>query len=100
MRLHGILAHEQAPGDLPVAQAFGDELQDLDLARGEAELLDARAIDAEWLADGHGNLLYDEPCLRELESEPDTQCGEESGHESAVDLERVVEDQEAVLHEL
>ena len=48
----------------------------------------------------YGDLLQDHPGFGQLEPEPDAERDEDERNDAAVDLERVLEDQEAVLDEL
>ncbi len=47
MGLDRVFADEESLGDLPVRQAVGDEAEDLELARGDAELPLAALVDGE-----------------------------------------------------
>ena len=100
MRLHSILAHEELLGDLAGAQAGGDVGEDLVLARGDAELLEPRAVDDEGIGRADDDDLLLRLAAGHAEAEPDPQRGEDQGDEGAVDLERVFDDEEAVLEEL
>src|SRR5687767_1131243 len=114
VRLHGILADEEALGDLAVAEPGGHGFEDLELARRDAELGEPglvppeRAVDRNGDAhlDGHlylnGHLAHDYRLARagELEAEPDPEAREDQRDDAAVDLEGVLEDEVPVLHQL
>src|SRR5829696_351611 len=104
MRLHRILAHREPLGDLAVAEPIGDELQDLVLAWCDAEPCHSRRIGCEryrglrWRGGGHRDqhFLDDHglPGTRHPEAEPDAEGREEESDEGAVDLDRVLDDEE------
>ena len=96
MGLDGVLADEEAIGDLAVAETLGDEGEDFELARGDAEGVELGLVEGE----GFGGDSFDDDRLAgfgELDAEPDAEAGEEDGDECAVDLEGVLDDEELVL---
>ena len=110
MRLHRILAHRESLGDLAIAEAIGNELQDLVLAGRDTEPCHARRIGRErsrglrWRRgrSRDQDFLDDHrlPGTRHPEAEPDAERREEECDEGAVDLDRVLDDEEPVLDQL
>lgn len=112
MGFDGVFGDEELGGDLAVAEAAGDEVEDLELAWGDAEGLLAGGVGGEgWgvfggrcgdedffdddsFADGLAGLLA---AAGDAEAEPDAEGGEEEGDEGAVELDGVLDDEEAVL---
>ena len=96
-------ADEEFVGDFAVAEALRDQLEDFQLAPRDAEILQSLLVESERLRGcRHGNFLDDEDLLlfRELQAEPDPEASEERGNEPAVDLDRVLDDEEAKLNQL
>src|ERR1051325_6862271 len=89
MGLDRVLADEELLGDFAVAQTIGDELQDLQLAGGDAQFLEFAGIDLKRTARGNRAFLYDNLRLRELEPQPDPNTGKDRRPEPAIDLERM-----------
>jgi hypothetical protein len=107
VRLDGVLRNEKLRGDLAIAEAAGDQVEDFKLACGDAEGLLAVRIggkrfkDAGFRGDGHfpdhHGFADDFAIARDAEAEPDAESGEEDGDEGAVELDGVLDDDEAVL---
>src|SRR5688572_2845102 len=103
--LDGVLADEKLAGDLAVAQTLGDEFEDLEFTFGDAELSLLVFVDGERPRHRNGDFPDDFDFLqehdlffaREFESEPDADGGEEGGNQSAIDFDRVLDDNEAKL---
>lgn len=106
MSLHRILADVQPLGDFAIAQPAGNELEDLEFARSNPEFVEARGVGNEGKGgsdvDGDLDLLHDNRDfgLRETEAEPDAEGGEDQCDDCPVDLERVFQDQVAILNRL
>src|SRR4051812_11462124 len=102
VRLDRVLADVDALSDLPVAQALRNQLQDLELARGDAEGFDLGLIAHEFERCRHQNFAdhHRFDASGELEAEPDSERGEYGGDQTAVDLYRVFQHQPAVLDQL
>lgn len=102
MGLHGIFADEEVSGDLTIAKAGGDEAKNLQFTGGNAELTDTSLVDDEGIRRLRGDFLDDGGGLfpGEGEAEPDAECGKEGGDQGNVDLDGMLEDEEAVLSEL
>src|ERR1041385_9071785 len=100
MRLHRVLAHEEPSRDFPVAEAFGDQAQNLEFAWRQPELLDVGHVDGKWPGGRYRHLFHHDSGSRELETKPDPERREERGHQAAIDLERMLDDQESVLKKL
>src|SRR5205085_11337665 len=98
--LDRVLADEEPAGDLLVAEPFGDQGQDLELAGRETETLDACGVHLERTVDRHHDFLEDHLCPGQLEAKPDAQPSEERRDQSPIYLERVVEYEESILDEL
>src|SRR5687767_7288187 len=104
MRLHRVFADEEAFPDLTVAEAGGHRLEDLELARRDAELFTPRFVtlkgsarrDRDRYFAHHHHFLR----ARQLEPEPDAERREDRRHDPAVDLQRVLDDEKAVLDQL
>src|SRR5271166_6878713 len=109
MSLHRVFADEEPVGNLPITQPGGNEPENLQLARSDAELAYARLIDNErtrgqrrYFPDDRfcdDCLLDDDRRLLSGEglSEPDAESGKQDGDQRAVNLHRMLDDQEAVL---
>src|SRR5437867_11498675 len=108
VRLHRVLANEEFLGDFSGAEPLRDRGEDLELARGDPELLLARAVDDERRGRRHANLdRYrdlpdDDGRLRpgELEPESNAKPREKQGDDAPVDLDRVLADKKPVFDEL
>src|SRR5262245_43519316 len=106
MSLHRVLADEQPSSHLLVAEALGNQLQDLELARGDAERIDAALVGDERTGrylhlNGHRHLdlLGDDDPSGERQTKPDAGGGKHGGDERRVNFERVLDDEKAVLDE-
>src|SRR5688500_8081609 len=99
MRLHRVLADVQPLGDLSIAEPCRERLQDLELARRDAELRDAGLVARERSRGRHRYLAHDDRLARllQLQTEPDAQRREKRGDDATVDLERMLDDQKAIL---
>ena len=105
--LDGVFGNEELGGDLTIAEAAGDQGEDLELACGDAEslLLDRIGSEGFERASFHGDEhFFDYNCFADgftpacdAEADPDAEGGKENGNEGAVDLDRVLDDDEAVL---
>src|SRR6185369_3315107 len=104
--LHCILTDEKPVSYLAVAETLRDQLKDLKLAFGDAELSLLFFIDGERLGgDRHGHFPDDLDFLqqhdlflaREFESEPHAESREQGSDERAVDLDRMLDDEKAKL---
>ena len=101
MGFDGVFADEEAGGDFAVAESLGDEGEDFELARGDAEGVELGSVEGE----GGGGIRGDEDFAEddflarfgELDAQPDAEAGEDDGDESGVDLEGVLDDEELVL---
>src|SRR6185369_9442710 len=104
--LHCILTDEKPVSYLAVAETLRDQLEDLELAFGDAELSLLFFIDGERVGgDRYGHFPDDLDFLqqhdlflaREFESEPDAEGREQRSDKRAVDLDRVLDNEEAKL---
>jgi hypothetical protein len=110
--LHGVFGNEKLRGDLTIAQAPGDEVEDFKLPCRDAERLLAGRIGSEgdWAGNEGGRgfrgdkhfLHYDRfpdrfAPARDAPSQPDAEGREENGDERAVEFDRVLDDDEAVF---
>jgi hypothetical protein len=104
--LDGVLADEEAGGDLAVAEALSDEGEDFELARSDAEGVELGLVEGEgswggllvWRG-GDQDFAEDDffAGFGELDAEPDAEAGEEDGDDGAIDFEGVFDDEELVL---
>jgi hypothetical protein len=105
--LDGIFGNEELRGDLAIAVAAGDKGEDFELACRDAEGLLASGIGREGL-EGRG-FCGDEHFLhhhrfadgfaaaRDAEAEPNAEGREEDGNERAIELDGVLDNDEAVF---
>src|SRR5690242_17136758 len=111
MRLHRVLADEQLFGDLAVAQPRGDELEDFVLSGRYPERLEPGTVDDERSPRGWRNRdrirgqirrrrRVGRPGSRQPQAEPDAAQRKDQRNQPSIDLERVLDDQEAVLDQL
>jgi hypothetical protein len=102
MGLHGVFADEEAGGDFAIAEAGGDEAEDFEFTRSDAELGEAGFVGDEGVRRLRRDIAEDSWRLfpGEGEAEPDAEGGEERGDEGAVDFDGMLDDEEAVLGEL
>src|SRR5215510_9269539 len=100
MGLYRVLAYEKFLGDLAVAHALSDQLQDLKLASGDAEVLSFAVI---WSERGecNRNLFKDDPLFisSQLQAKPNAENSKGRGNQSTVDFERMLDYEEAILGE-
>jgi hypothetical protein len=118
--LDGVFGNEKLRGDLPIAEAAGDQGENFELTCRDAEGLLLGGIGnkggSEWArigSDGGGSFCGDKhflhhdrladgftDCLaaaRDAKAEPDAEAREEDGDERAVELDGVLDDDEAVF---
>ena len=96
---YGVLGDEERFGDFPVTETRGDEAEDLELPRSQAQLGEPGGVRSEWLRGLHRRWLRS-LATSQRTPEPDSDRDRERGDQAGVDLEGVLEDEEAVLHEL
>src|SRR4051794_7222664 len=107
VRLDGVFGNEKLAGDLAITQAAGDQRQDFQLARRDAEGLLASRIWSEGFAGGgfrgdkhlphHDRFADDFASTRDPEAEPDAEGREDKRYERAVQLDGVLNDGETVF---
>jgi hypothetical protein len=110
--LDSVFGNEKLGGDLAIAEAAGDQGEDFELACGDAERLLVGGIRSEGDRAGNeggggfrGNkhFLYHDrfpngfATARDAEAEPDAEGREEDGDQRAVELDGVLDDDEAVF---
>jgi len=99
--LDRIFADVELFGDLAVAEALGDQLKDLELAWGDAEIVAPFLVSREGIAGDDWGRNFRDNDFRlpssQPEAEPDAEGGEGRRDERAVDLNGVLHHQEAVL---
>ena len=97
----GVFADEEFAGDLTVAQALCDQFEDFEFATRDAEIFQALFVQTERQGSGYEHFLDDQDLLLfgDFETEPDTECGEDEGDESTIDLDRVRDDEKAKLNQ-
>src|SRR5436305_7762563 len=100
--LDRILGDAEPLADLPVAQAFRDQPEDLVLARGNPELLELPGVEREGLTLRDADLPDHRhlPGPRPVPSEVDPQPGEDRRHQAAIDLAGIGADHVLVLEDL
>jgi hypothetical protein len=99
MCLDGVFADEKLFSNFSIAQPFGNQLQDLQLAGRYPQLLQSLLIQNKRCA---GRNLAQNDCFLapgEPQSEPDPQRSEHRGDQTDVDLDGTFDDEEAVLHQ-
>ena len=105
MGFDGVLADEEAGGDLAVAEALSDEGEDFELAGGDAEGVELGLVEGEggrrsWFGGGGDEDFAEDNFLAgfgELDAEPDAEDDEDDGDDGAIDFEGVLDDEELVL---
>src|SRR5579863_2289126 len=108
--LDGVFGDEKLSGDFAIAEAAGDEGEDFEFARGDAEGFLSGGVGSERLggggfgrdvdfSDDHG-FANDFATARDAKAEPNAKGGEESGDERAVEFYGVLDDDETVLRVL
>jgi len=105
--LDGVFGDEKLGGDLAIAQATGDQVEDFELARGDAEGLLTGGVGSEGLRSGGGRLdehFLDHDCFadslataRNAKTEPYAEGREEDGDECGVEFDGVLDDDETVF---
>ena len=100
MGLDGVFADKEFFGDLAIAQAVGNQLEDLQLARINAELGQSLLVQSKELRRRHFSDDDRFLVLSEFKSEPDTQHCEKQRDQSPVDFDGMLDDQEAILDQL
>ena len=105
--LDGVFGNEKLRGDLAIAAAAGDEGEDFELACRDAEGLLLGRIRSEGFEGGrfrgdkhfphHDRFADGFATARDAEAEPDAEGREEDGDERAVELDGVLDDDEAVF---
>src|SRR5437879_1594447 len=100
MGLDGVFADEEFFGDLAIAQAAGNQFEDFELAARNPELGQSRLVQSKELRRRH---FSDDDRFfvpSKFESEPDPQYGEKQRYYSAIDFDRVLDDQKAIFDQL
>jgi len=107
VRFDGVFGNEKLRGDLAITEAAGDEGEDFEFACRDAEGLLLGCIGSEgsggWGLRGdkhfphHDRFADGFTTARDPEAEPDAEGREEDGDEGAVELDRVLDDDEAVF---
>ena len=110
MCLDGIFGNEKLRGDFAIAEAAGDQGEDFELACRDAEGLLAGCIGSKGARIGnkgggrgdkhlfhHDGFADGFATARDAEAEPDSEECEEDGDERAIELDGVLDDDEAVF---
>ena len=99
MGFYGVFADEEAGGNLAIAEAGGDEAEDFQFARGDAELGEAGFVGDEGIGSVRWDFAEDGRRLfsGEGQAEPDAERGEYGCDEGAIDFDGMLDDEEAVL---
>ena len=108
MSFHRVFADKKFGRDLAVAQALGNQLQNFQLARRDAQAFAFFCVGNERFATGgagrgdrrrYRNFLHHNrlACFGQLQAQPNAQHRENRGGEATVNFDGVVDDQEAVL---
>jgi hypothetical protein len=105
--LDRVFGNEKLRGDLAIAEAAGDQGENFELAGRDAEGLLVGRIGSEGFEGGgfrgdkhfphHHRFADGFATARDAEAEPDAEGREEDGDERAVELDRVLDDDEAVF---
>jgi hypothetical protein len=105
--LDGVFGNEKLRGDLAIAEAAGDQGEDFELACRDAEGLLVGRIGSKGFDGGgfrgdkhfphHDRFADGFATARDAEAEPDAEGREEDGDERAVELDGVLDDDEAVF---
>ena len=106
--LDGVFGDEELGGDFAIAEAAGDQGEDFEFARGDAEGLLAGGVGSEGAEAGASagtrtsfttttSFADGFATARDAEAEPYAEGGEEDGDEGAVKFDGVLDDDEAVL---
>ena len=107
MRLDGVFRNEKLLGDLAIAEALGDKGENLEFPRRDAEGLLVRHIGSKGLEVGgfrrnehflhHDRFTDGFATARDAETKPDTEGSEQNGDKGSVELDGVLDDDEAVF---
>ena len=107
MCLDGVFGNEKLRGDLAIAEAAGDQGENFELACRDAEDLLLGRIGSEGFEGGgfrgdkhfphHDRFADGFATARDTEAKPDAEGREEDSDERAVELDRVLDDDEAVF---
>src|SRR5271167_5195541 len=107
MCLDGVFGDKKLRCNLAIAEAAGDKGEDFELACRDAEGLLLHRIRSEGFEGGcfrgdkhflhHDRFADDFATARDAEAEPDAEGREEDGDERAVELDGVLDDDEAVF---
>ena len=107
MCLDGVLGNVKLGGDLAIAETAGDQGEDFEFARRDAEALLASRIGSEGFEGGdfggdkdfphHDRFADGFATARDAEAEPDAEGREENGDERAVEFDGVLDDDEPVF---
>src|SRR5580698_11198135 len=99
MRLHGVLTDEESFADLAVAEAASNELEDFQLAAGDAEAFTGGVVGDEVGCGRDRDFNFDDALAggKKSGAKPDAGTGKEDGDQDAVDRDRVLEDNEVEL---
>jgi hypothetical protein len=103
VRLDRVLGDEELLGDFAVAQALGDQLEDLELPRRDPQLADAPRVRRERLRGNgarRGRLRIGGFSLSERTPQPDARPGRKESDETGINLDRVLDDEEPVFGQL
>ena len=105
--LDGVFGNEKLRSDLAIAEAAGDQGEDFELACRDAESLLVGRIGNEGSEGGgfrgnkyflhHDRFANGFATTRDAAAEPNAEGSEEKGDERAVELDRVLDDDEAVF---
>ncbi len=105
--LHGVFGNEKLCGDLAIAEAAGDQGEDFELSSRDAEGLLVGRIGSEGFEGGgfrgdkhfphHHRFADGFATARDAEAEPDAEGREEDGDKRAVELDGMLDDDEAVF---
>ncbi len=110
MCLDSVFGNEKLRGDLAVAEAAGDQGENFELAGRDAKGLLLGRVGSEGSEGGdfrgdkhflhHDRFADGFASARDAEAEPDAEAREKDGDESAVELDGVLDDDEAVFRVL
>ena len=97
-----VFADEEFVGDFAITQPLCDQLEDFELPSRDAEIFESLFVEGERLGCGHSDFPNDHDFFLsgQLQPEPDTETGEKHRHEPPVNLDRMLDDEEAKLDQL
>jgi hypothetical protein len=104
--LDGVFGDEKLRGNLAIAEAAGDQREDFELACRDPEALLLGRVASKGFSGGfrrdkhfphHDRFADSFATARDAEAEPDAEGREQDGHERAVQLDGVLDDDEAVF---